>query len=64
MEAASPTYVDLYGKVVVSGVFPSELKKAVCFSQRHSNGSSWNIAPEKHLCDTSFFSLWHMVQNL
>lgn len=29
MEAACPTYVDLYGKVTVSGVFPSELKKAV-----------------------------------
>lgn len=29
MEAACPTYVDLYGKVAVSGAFPSELKKAV-----------------------------------
>lgn len=29
MEAACPTYVDSYGKVVVSGVFPRELKKAV-----------------------------------
>lgn len=32
MEAACPTYVDLYGKVAVSGVFPSELKKAVNLS--------------------------------
>lgn len=29
MEAACPTSVELYGKVVVSGPFPSELSKAV-----------------------------------
>lgn len=32
METACPTYVDLNGKVVVSGVFLSELKKAVKLS--------------------------------
>lgn len=66
METACPTYVDLYRKVVVSGVFLRELKMAV-----HLSGLARGIAMAAHetlhlknIYVTHLSSPCHTVQNL